>query len=623
MDAELSEIRDFVFAHHPFDQLPQEKWTEVVKSLTLEYQRRGSTVLDEHTANTALHLIRTGAVEIRDAQGAVLAHLGEGDIFGARSLLRGGKVKNSVVTLEDTLLYQLPAEAFKSLCQRYPQFAYYFQAEGGQRLRDALSGNFSTGGEGNAEFGTVPVTEILQHHPVTLPGSASIATAAQTMTTQHVSSILIVDDAQLQGIITDRDIRSRCVARGLSYDQPVSTIMTADPHSITANTYAFDAMLAMVRHNVHHLPVMDQGRPLGVISATDLLRRHAASPIFLVSDIDKQTGVDGLARVSTQLPRVLVSMVEADATAHSTAKIISSIGEALTCRLLELAQDQLGPPPVDFAWLTAGSLARYEQTAHSDQDNALLLDDAYDPELHGDYFERLSHFVSDGLNACGYVYCPGNVMATNSQWRQPLRVWQRYFNEWIGSPEPKALMHVSIFFDLRCVYGTAALFERLQLHVTHKTASNRIFLAYMTANALHYRPPLGFFRNLVLVRGGEHDQTLDLKLNGVIPIVDLARVYALSGGVDMIGTQDRLAAVAGKGELSAQGAEDLRDAFEFIGVTRLRHQARRIKADQAADNFMAPSELSNFEREHLKDAFRVVQTLQAALEQRYQSGRFQ
>ncbi len=622
MDAEHSEIRDFVFAHHPFDRLPKEKWAEVVKSLSLEYQRRGNTILDSHSTNTALHLIRSGAVEIRDSQGSVLAQLGEGDVFGARSLLRGGKVKNSVTTLEDTLLYQLPGEAFNSLCQRYPQFAYYFQAEGGQRLRDALSRSFSAD-DGNAELAAMPVTSMLQHAAVMLASTTSIANAAQTMTAQRVSSILIADNGALLGILTDRDIRSRCVAPGVSVDQPIHKIMTAAPHSIEANAYAFDALLAMVRHNVHHLPVLDHGQPVGVISATDLMRQRTASPVFLVSDIDKQTDVEGLARVSAQLPKVLVSMVDADATAHSTTRIISAIGEALTCRLLDLAQEQLGPPPIPFVWLTAGSLARHEQAAHSDQDNALLLDDAYDPDLHGAYFEQLSRLVCDGLNACGYDYCPGNVMATNAQWRQPLRVWKRYFNEWIGSPEPKALMHVSIFFDLRCLYGADLLYQQLQLHVTHKTASNHIFLAYMAANALHYQPPLGFFRNLVLVRGSEHDQTLNLKQRGVIPIVDLARVYALSGGIPDITTQDRLAAVAGKGELSAQGAEDLRDAFEFISVTRLRHQARRIKGEQVADNFMAPNELSNFEREHLKDAFRVVQTLQAALEQRYQSGRFQ
>lgn len=510
MDAELSEIRDFVFAHHPFDQLPEKKWADIVKCFSLEYQRRGSTVLDPHAPNTALHLIRSGAVEIRDPQGAVLAQLGEGDVFGARSILRGGIVKNSVNTLEDTLLYQLPGEVFRSLCQRYPQFAYYFQAEGGQRLRDALSGNLGTG-EASTELATIPVTQILQRAAVILPSSASIANAAQAMTAQRVSSILIVDDGQLVGILTDRDIRSRSVALGMPVDQPIHNIMTAAPHSIASNAYAFDAMLAMVRHNVHHLPVLDHGRPVGVISATDLMRQRTASPVFLVSDIDKQTEVDGLARVSAQLPMVLVSMVDADATAHSTAKILSAIGEALTCRLLDLAQERLGPPPVPFVWLTAGSLARYEQTAHSDQDNALLIDDAYDPDLHGAYFEQLSHYVCDGLNACGYDYCPGNVMASNTQWRQPLRVWKRYFNEWIGSPEPKALMHVSIFFDLRCLYGAEPLYQQLQLHVTHKTASNHIFLAYMAANALHYHPPLGFFRNLVLVRGGEHDQTLDLK----------------------------------------------------------------------------------------------------------------
>jgi CBS domain-containing protein len=319
---------------------------------------------------------------------------------------------------------------------------------------------------------------------------------------------------------------------------------------------------------------------------------------------------------------MLVTLVEANASANSIGHIVSSVGEAINCRLLALAEESLGPPPVPYAWLTGGSLGRREQTAHSDQDNCLLLSDAYQAAAHGGYFEALSELVCDGLDGCGYVYCPGEIMAKTPRWRQPLAVWKGYFDKWIDQPEPKALMHACIFFDLRCLYGDSALFSELQSHILDRAARNRIFHAFMASNALTHQPPTGFFRNFVLIKDGVHDHTLDLKHNGVVPITDLARVQALAGGVAAVNTHERLEAVASQGALSRDGAANLRDALEFIGTVRLRHQARRIQAGNPPDNFMAPKDLSPFERNHLKDAFAVVRTIQAAFSQRYQAGRF-
>ena len=270
--------------------------------------------------------------------------------------------------------------------------------------------------------------------------------------------------------------------------------------------------------------------------------------------------------------------------------------------------------------MTGGSLARFEQTALSDQDNCLLMDDAFSPEAHGEYFKTLSEDVCEGLNRCGYVYCPGEIMAMTPKWRQPLAQWKKYFDSWIDQPEPKALMHASIFFDLRRLHGDVPLFRQLQAYVLEKAQTNAIFHAFMASNALTHTPPLGFFRNFVLVKDGEHDKTLDLKHSGVIPIVDIARVYALAGGIVEVNTRERLEAAEEKGLMSASGASDLRTALEFIGTVRLRHQAGQIRQGVAPDNFVPPSALSHLERKHLKDAFGVVRTMQSFLGQRYQTG---
>jgi len=65
----------------------------------------------------------------------------------------------------------------------------------------------------------------------------------------------------------------------------------------------------------------------------------------------------------------------------------------------------------------------------------------------------------------------------------------------------------------------------------------------------------------------------------------------------------------------------LLDALEFISTTRLTHQAYQIAQGEKPNNFMTPDALSQFERNHLKDAFNVVKTMQSALSQRYMGGR--
>jgi CBS domain-containing protein len=617
MEIELLEIRDFLSAHHPFDQLPQQALNQMPEKLQIRYFRRGATIPDVGSIDDYLYLVRSGAVEIHGLQDELLARLGEGDLFGYRASHMEGHDKFTGIALEDSLVYQLPAADVDAFCREHPQFSYFFEPASGDRLRDAIS---NTGEDGSTQLGLLAtqIGEMISRLPITMPPFATIQQTAAVMSDERVSSILITEaDETLTGIVTDRDLRRRVVAKGLDTNLPISEIMTPDPYTLDASDYAFDAMLQMARSNIHHLPILRNGKIAGMLTATDFAQRHTTSAVYLVSSIYKQSETSGLASISAKLPQLLLNLAAADATANSIGHVITAVVDAITARLLQLAEEQFGPAPVPYAWVAAGSQARSEQTAKSDQDNCLVLDDAYNPNDHGEYFKQLSQFVCDGLNACGYVYCPGEMMATTDKWRQPLKTWKRYFDGWVDQPEPKALMLTCVFFDLRCVAGEKSLFQDLREYLLDKTRGNQIFLAYMAGNALSHKPPLGFFRNFVLISGGDHDHTFDLKHTGIVPIVDLARVYALAAGSHAINTQDRLKEVASGGEVSQGGAHDLRDALEFVSSLRIKHQATQIRAGEAPDNYMSPDDLSHFERSHLKDAFSVVRTMQNVLSQRY------
>jgi CBS domain-containing protein len=247
----------------------------------------------------------------------------------------------------------------------------------------------------------------------------------------------------------------------------------------------------------------------------------------------------------------------------------------------------------------------------------MVLADDYDQAQHGEYFKQLSRFVCDGLAACGYVHCPGEMMAMTDQWRQPLQKWRAYFHHWIAFPEPEALMLTGVFFDQRFVYGKAALIDTLRAEVVQRTRGNKSFLVPLAGNALQRQPPLNWLGNISLIKGGAHEGCVDLKMQGIVPITDMARFYALAAGSDAVNTRDRLQIAADSGAITPERVRDLIDAHEFLGTLRLQHQAQRMSEGHAADNYLRPDELSNLERGHLKNAFAVVKSVQGSLARLY------
>ena len=426
-----------------------------------------------------------------------------------------------------------------------------------------------------------------------------------------------MQDGELCGIVTDKDLRRRVLVEGLDSGLSIKTVMTTNPMSIPAETDVDSALLIMMRKNYHHLPVVDGLKPLGLVTAGDILRAQSEHPLRLVRDIYKKNSIDELLVLSQRLPSLYERMVNLGRGVGQIGRMVTHVTDAFTVRLIQLAEQKLGPAPMAFAWVVFGSQAREEQTARTDQDNGLVLERDAD-EDEGRYFAKLSTMVCDGLDQLGYVYCPGEVMALNVKWRVPLPKWKRYFDRWVDEPSPKSVMHSSIFFDIRCVYGDTALVDSLQEHVSKITSGNRIFLRFMAANALSQRPPLGFFRRFVQEDDGTHSEGLNLKHRGIVPIIDLVRIRALEAGIREANTFRRIAQATAAGVMNEKDASSLRDALILINRIRISHQSALMVAGEKPTNFVPPEELSPLMRRNLKAAFMLVQEAQNALEHRYQ-----
>jgi CBS domain-containing protein len=602
MDPRVQIIQAFLDSVHPYDSLPQDELARVAGSFGRREYPAGSEIYAAGEPIRGLYLIKRGAVEVIDRGGSLVSLLGPRNSFGERGLLRDGLAVTTARATEDSVILLLPEAELRRLIATVPAFERFFSRS---RPAEARVGDLST----------LKVSDLMARNPVTISPEAPVSQAARMMRDRHISSLCVTEGGVLLGIVTTRDLTGRVLAEGLPGETPVGQVMTADPQFLAPDDLGSDILHTMLERRIGHLPVVRDGQVIGVITQTDLTRFQAVSSAQLVRDAAVANTSAELAAVTARIPKLLGQLVAANNAHEVVTRLITDIADTVTRRLLKLAEAELGPAPAPWLWLACGSQGRQEQTGITDQDNCLILDDSV-TEADMPYFHAFAKFVSDGLNAAGYVYCPGDMMATNPRWCQPVRVWRRYFRGWIDSPVPEAQMLASVMFDLRPIGGTPSLFRDLQAETLEAASKNSIFVAHMISNSLKHQPPLGLLRGFATIRSGEHKNHIDMKLNGVVPVADLARVYALRGKLTAVNTRARLLAAEAAGVISVSGARDLIEAYDLIARLRLDNQAALVRSGRQPDNFLAPSDLSDFERSHLRDAFVVIRTMQSALGQR-------
>jgi CBS domain-containing protein len=444
----------------------------------------------------------------------------------------------------------------------------------------------------------LPVKYLVKRTPVFVEPVATVAQAARTMREAFIGSVLVADDPP--GIVTDRDLRGRVLAAGLGPETPVRQVMTRPLKTLDSDAPVFTALHLMLEEHIHHLALVEEGKIIGVISSTDLLRHEATGPFYLRRTLDSVEDPTALAHYSREVAGTVQTLFRGGLGAVQIGRIVSSLNDALVKRLVGLAEQALGPPPTNFAWIVFGSEGRLEQTLLTDQDNALVYEDASSEAPT--YFAALAKQVVDGLIQVGFPLCPGGYMATN--WCKPRNEWQSLFASWVRTPAPRALLGAAIFFDFRPVAGSLSLAPLEDILAA--AATEKLFIAHAAQEALTWGPPLGFFN---WVRS-DHGM-VDLKKGAIGPIVNLARVGGLAAGSRERSTLERLA-VAGKsgGILKKEDTVVLAETFQFLLHLRLRQQLTALQTNQPIDHKVRLDALSTLERRHLKEAFITIRQVQ-------------
>lgn len=613
MSVEFEEIRGFLAQHEPFAHLPAEELSALPAQMTMRYVKRGEHVVNKDAENHHLFVIRSGAVDIVDGEGSLLDRRDAGRNFGYSTLLGEPISHYDMVAVEDSLLLALPQEAFERLTSQYPDITRFFTTQQ-RRIRSAAQ---ELADSTAADVLRTSVRELIKADPLTTTAQTSIRDAAQMMTDKRVSSLLIVGgDGQLEGIITDRDLRSRVVAAGVDSAQPVADIMTADPITLTPDSLVMEAMLHMGERGIHHLPVAQDGHIVGIVTQTDITRRLQDDPIFLTTDLSRRSSVEELERSFVDTTELAARYIERGTSPQDAAGVVTIAADTLARRLCSLAEEKLGPAPIPYSFVVVGSQGRREMALASDQDNALVLDDSFNEAEHGQYFADFGRFVCEGLDRAGQVLCPGDMMAMTPEWRMTESQWISTFGNWITAPQPDALLHSQVFFDFRTVYGDEGMGQRVHDAAVASAKGSRRLHAHLASLAARREPPLTFFKGLVVDRSGEYANTMDVKKGGLAAIVQMARLYALSAGSSAVDTRERLAAAAGE-TVSKEGSQNLLDAFNYLRAITLNHQAAQVRQGLKPDYHIDPKSLSRMDRENIRDAFQVIKNMQNSLATKY------
>jgi CBS domain-containing protein len=605
-----NDIALFLHNHPPFNLIPFERVQHISDTLKIEQFLPGHDILIQHgTPSEYIYIIRYGSVELLrqndDSVLTVFDVLDEGDAFGHLSLIYGSPPNATVRTREETLVYMVPPDVFHQVRQEYPMFGRLFDASSIGQLRQV----FLTQDAGTYQELRTTLGELISRAPVYVDPETSIRDAARKMRQYGVGSLLV--NVHPAGIMTERDLRNRVLADGLSDTTPVKQVMTRPILTLSADSLIFEGLMIMLQHHIRHLPITEGGEIKGVVSHTDILRHQSQSPLFLPRQLSRAQTIDDFKTYVNQVTATVGSLMKAGTRIHDIGRVVAVANDALVNRLLRDTEAELGAPPCPYAWLVLGSEGRYEQMLHTDQDNALVYDD-HAPAGADEYFAALAERVVGQLIESGIPPCPGNIMATNPRWQQPLHVWQNYFDDWIHVPDEEALMHTAIFFDYRQVYGTLDAEQALR-PIVQEASKSGLFLRRLSKGALRNSPPLGFFRNLVVEHDGEGRDVIDLKVRGTALIVDLARLYALSAGRTETNTIGRLRVAVSDSDLSEKGAEELIAAFELISQIRLRHQYEQVRQDEKVTNYVPMAMINALERRELKSAMKAIGTVQGSV----------
>ena len=603
-------------AHAPFSEMAIEDVDFVARHARLQYFGATERILEPGVDHPpGCFIIRQGGVEgvLPGESGGVAASplvLGPGELFPMGSLMGKRPPRTRYAALSDLFCWLLPTEHFEQLLARSGVFTDFCRRRMAVLMElsmRAVQANYSAQ-SAQWRLMSQPLRAMVRREPVWCRPDTSLGEALATMEREMVGAMLIVDESSGEpiGIFTRQDVIGRIVLPERSLDSPISAVMSAPVSALPASATVADATTLMADRSIRHVPVVDGGRVIGMVTERDLFALTRRNLRQLSDSIVRATHPEQLISVAAEIREWSRSLVAQGVAAHHLTHLISRMNDQLTRRLVAMLAESRGIDLASFCWLAFGSEGREEQTIATDQDNGIVFDDTCPPGARTALL-ALGQSVNQWLDRSGFPLCKGGIMAGNPECCLSFSAWQTRFARWVAHGSPQDLLNASIFFDLRPLAGNMDLGQRLQAMVAPSVQQSARFQKLMSDNAQRSNPPR-FLASGVLGMLAPESGSVDLKLQGTMPMVDVARLLCLANGIIQSGTVGRIEALIQHAVVDANEGRGWIDGFNFLQGLRLRVQHLQPAGVPltANPNLIELDTLSPLDRRILVEALRQV-----------------
>lgn len=624
---------EFLQKFPPFNQMESAHLAFLVEHCVLRFYGAGDAILRPDSGPVEhFYIVKQGRVHGQRPHTArrgseTTFEITTGECFPLAALLGERATRTEHLAAEDTFCLLLDRSSFVRLFGLSPVFRD-FALRGVSGLLDQVNQQVQARAAETlgAQYSLdTTLAELAVRAPVTCEPALPLRDAVRLMHDRQVGSVVVVDPTQRPlGIFTLHDLR-RLVADpvtdpAVALTRPIAERMIPSPYALPPTASAFDAATAMTERHIAHVCLVQDERLRGVVSERDLFSLQRVDLVHLARTIRHAGRVETLAALRGDIRQLVDRMLAHGASSTQITHLITLLNDHTVCRVIELALEELGDPGLPFAWLSFGSEGRREQTLHTDQDNGLLFE-AEGPVEAAEGRRRLlplAERINQDLARCGFALCKGQIMAGNPQLCLSRQEWSRRLATFVREATPENLLGSSIFFDLRSIWGPPEGCEALRRQLLADVADNSAFQRLLAENALRQRPPVGRFRDFVVARKGAEKDTLDLKVQGLTPFVDGARLLALANGVDAVGTLERLRALVARDVIDEKDGAAYAEAYHFIQLIRMQQHQQQARQDLPYGNRLDPDSLNHLDRRILRESFRQAQRLQGSLALRYQ-----
>ena len=637
MNTIAEHIADFLKKYPPFDNLTFQELSEIATSIRVMNIEKHKTLFQiNDVLHDSFYVVASGVINlsvIADAEETLLNKCTEGDVFGLRPFFAKNNYMMTAKAREETIIYAIPIATFRPFVANNPavldfllqSFAtntsnpndkentrgklisdnvYYSEQQSGMQYFQSLSYNNS---------------------PLSTTSTCIIQDVAQQMTNAITNSVIVCEKEFPIGIVTHTDMCTKIATGRFPISATIDKIMSSPVITVVENVSLAEAQLLMLKYNVTHLCVTQDGTDKsavkGIISEHDLIAAQASNPGVLIKEIKRSQTPKDLKLIRDRLTDIIQKSIHKNIPLSHINNIASEINLAIVKRAVEISILDLGSPPARFAWLSIGSQGRKEQLLLTDQDSLLIFEDVTADKYRDvkDYFLKLGKRTTAILEKLGYEFCPNGHMASNMLWCKSLSEWTKQYTSWMNTPGENSNNLRSIFFDYEIAFGEQKIEEAIESVIFNNSKNNALFFDFLGNDAIRKNAPLSFFKKFNIEEEGINKDKFDIKTRALMPLIDGARLFTLSFAIKGINnTYLRFKQLAIADPRNAEIYINCAEAFMTLSKFKTLEGLKNDNSGQ----FINLQELAKADKENLKNALAPMKELEELIKTKFQLTHF-